>query len=111
LPVSGAAARRTRTGSCTCRGFELSADAQAFVATLGNGGWIFVFDWVSWVDDARRIIETDGLERTDLLTLRKLFTLLVRRDRFVEGSLGEAFESGLVVRILYRLRAIAPSET
>ena len=45
------------------------------------------------------------------VTLRKLFTLLVRRDRFVEGSLGEALESGLVVRILYRLRAIAVSGT
>jgi hypothetical protein len=87
--------------------FELSVDARAFVATLGKGGWIFVFDWMSWANDARQIIETDGLERADLLMLRKLLTLLVRRDRFVEGSLGEAFESGLVVRILYRLRAIA----
>jgi hypothetical protein len=87
--------------------FELSVDARAFTATLGKGGWIFVFDWMSWVDDARRIVETDELEGADLVTLRKLFTLLVRRDWFVEGSLGEALESGLVIRILRRLRAIA----
>jgi Family of unknown function (DUF6508) len=87
--------------------FELSDDAHAFVATLGRRGWIFVFDWMSWADDARRIIETDELKRADLLTLRKLLTLLVRRDRFVEGSLGEAFESGLILRILRRLQALA----
>jgi Family of unknown function (DUF6508) len=91
--------------------FELSADAQAFVSTLGKGGWVFVFDWMSWANDARQMIETGGLESADLLTLRKLLALLVRRDRFVEGSLGEAFESGLVLRILYRLRAIGASET
>lgn len=87
--------------------FELSRDAAASVETLGKHGWIFVFDWMSWAEDARRIVETDELERADVLTLRKLLTLLVRRDRFVEGSLGEAFESGLVLRILYRLRAVA----
>jgi hypothetical protein len=89
--------------------FDLSADASAFVAALGKGGWIFVFDWMSWADDARRIVETDELERADLLTLRRLLTLLVRRDRFVEGSLGAAFESGLVARILRRLQTIAAS--
>jgi len=90
--------------------FELSVDALAFSRTLGKHGWIVVFDWMSWTGDARRLVETDGLERADLLTLRKLLTLLVRRDRFVEGSLGEAFESGLVVRILYRLRALAADD-
>ena len=74
-----------------------------------QGGWIFVFDWMSWTDDARRIVETDDLERADLVTLRKLLTLLVRRDRFVEGTLAEASETGLFVRILHRLQAIAAS--
>ncbi len=87
--------------------FDLSAEALAFVRTLGNGGWIFVFDWMSWTDDAKRIVETDELERAGLMTLRKLLTFLVRRNRFVEGTLAEAFETGLFVRILCRLRAIA----
>jgi hypothetical protein len=83
--------------------FELSDDARAFVAELGRGGWVYAFDWRAWEDEARRLMEPDGLEHADVEDLRRLFTTLVRSDRFVEGQLAWAFESGLVVRILRRL--------
>jgi Family of unknown function (DUF6508) len=88
--------------------FELSPDASAFVDALRAHGLIVPFDWVAWHEEAECIVTGDGLEHADLLTLRKLLILLVRRDRFVEGSLGEAFASGLVVRIVRRLQELNP---
>lgn len=66
--------------------FEMSDDARAFVAELGRGGWVFVFDWRAWEDEARRLID-GGLEHADVDGIRRLFTTLVRSDRFVEGQL------------------------
>jgi hypothetical protein len=85
--------------------FELSDDARAFVAELGRGGWVFVFDWRAWEDEARRLID-GGLEHADVDGIRRLLTTLVRSDRFVEGQLGWAFESGLSERVLRRLREL-----
>jgi hypothetical protein len=86
--------------------FELSDDAQAFVGELGRHGWIVVFGWRAWEDDARELIEGDGLATADVETIRRLFTLLVRSDRFVEGQLAWAFESGLMTRVVQRLEAL-----
>lgn len=41
--------------------FELSPQALEFVGALGKHGWIVVFDWMAWDDEARRLIERDGL--------------------------------------------------
>lgn len=87
--------------------FELSADADAFVAELGRYGWVFPFDWGAWEDETKRLIDTDGIEHADVATLRRLLILLVRSDRFVEGQLGWAMESGLVARILRRLGEVS----
>ena len=85
--------------------FELSRDAEAFVRTLGKHGWVFVFDWMAWQDEARELID-GGLEHADVDDIRRLFTTLVRSDRFVEGRLAWAFESGLVARMVRRLREL-----
>lgn len=86
--------------------FELSEHASAFIAEVGRGGWIFVFDWPSWQDEAHRLIERGGLEGASTDDIRRLFTTLVRSDRFNEGQLAWAFESGLMVRILRRLEEL-----
>jgi uncharacterized protein DUF6508 len=86
--------------------FELSADARAFIAELGRYGWVYVFDWRAWEDEAKRLIDAGGVEVADLDNIRRLYTTLVRSDRFTEGQLAWAFESGLIVRILRRLREL-----
>jgi Family of unknown function (DUF6508) len=85
--------------------FELSEDASAFVTELGRGGWVYVFDWRAWEDEARKLID-GGLEQADVDGIRRLFTTLVRSNRFVEGQLAWAFESGLIARMVRRLREL-----
>ena len=46
------------------------------------------------------------VERVDATTIQKLLTTHSRADRFCEGHLASMFESGHIVAILWRLRAI-----
>ena len=62
---------------------------------------IIGFDWVAW-DEGRRMASDENFDfdSTDLVTKCKLITAIVRNDRFGEGALASAFESGLILKIL-----------
>ena len=62
---------------------------------------IISFDWGSW-DEGRQIASDEGFgfDSIDLVTKCKLITAIVRNDRFCEGALVSAFESGLILKIL-----------
>lgn len=62
---------------------------------------IINFDWGVW-DEGRKIASDEDFDfdSTDLITKCKLITAIVRNDRFCEGVLVSAFESGLILRIL-----------
>jgi len=63
------------------------------------------FDWQSW-EEGRKILTNPSFDfnTVDLETKRRLITLLVRSDRFNEGTLISAFESGVILRILKAMR-------
>jgi len=46
------------------------------------------------------------VETASLLELAQLLTAIHRGDRFMEGNIAGAFESGLIVRIVRRIRGI-----
>lgn len=62
---------------------------------------IINFDWGSW-EEGRKIASNENFDfdTLDLPTKCKLITAIVRNDRFCEGDLVSAFESGLISRIL-----------
>jgi hypothetical protein len=72
---------------------------------------IVSFDWGSW-DEGRKMAsdETFNFDSTDLVTKCKLITAIVRNDRFCEGALVSAFESGLIVKILKSIEKTVNSE-
>jgi hypothetical protein len=85
--------------------FEFSLEAKAFLGDLGEHGWIRPFDWGAWLQspDGKRVIHgPDGIETATPEDLRRALTAIVRSDRFTEGSIAGAFESGLLLRILRR---------
>lgn len=94
------------TGVITWPWIDYSRDVLAFVQALYDHGWVVSFDWGSWQDEAEQILAGDGVERADVETLRRLLTLISRKDRFCEGFLATAFESGWIVRILRRLNRL-----
>ncbi|MDM8537128.1 DUF6508 domain-containing protein [Desulfobacterales bacterium HSG17] len=59
------------------------------------------FDWGAW-EEGRKIANDEkfDFDTVDIPTKCKLITAIVRNDRFCEGALVSAFESGLILRVL-----------
>lgn len=64
-----------------------------------------VFDWTSW-KDGKSIIDNKNLDYTtlDMITLCKLLTFIIRRDRFHDGYMISCFEDGTVSKIIKALK-------
>jgi hypothetical protein len=90
--------------------FEFGPTAEAFRSAVGRGGWIVVgFDWMTWLqtdEGAAFRDRPDALATASPDDLARLLTAIVRSDRFVEGSIAGAFESGLLTRIAQRAAAL-----
>jgi len=66
---------------------------------------IIDFDWGSW-DEGRKMARTENfdIDTIDIPTKCKLITAIVRNDRFCDGALASAFDSGLLLKILKSIR-------
>jgi hypothetical protein len=83
---------------------------QSFVETAYQHGWVLTdFDWPEWTqsDEAARFRDDRAIDSATEEELAKLLTVCIRQDRFVEGTLLDAIESGLVLRIVPRAAALA----
>lgn len=89
------------------------ASSEAVLGTAGEllseawgRGWMVIFDWPSWREEARRLVEEPGaLGCADLDAARKLLTTYIRQDRFIEGSLEAEISAGALVPVFRRLVA------
>ena len=85
--------------------------AKDLVQSAYADGWVMMgFDWVTWSEtpEAEALRDDEAaLARASRLRLAKLLTTIIRQDRFVEGALLAAFESGLMLRILRRAAVLA----
>jgi len=84
---------------------------MSFVPAAYKFGWVLwgEFDWAEWMktQEAQRLRDDrEALSRATPDQLARLLTVLIRQDRFVEGALQSAFESGLLTRILERAASI-----
>lgn len=59
------------------------------------------FDWKSW-DQGRKIFKDENFDfdTTDICTICKYITTIIRADRFSEGALVSVFNSGQILRML-----------
>lgn len=92
--------------------FELSDRAIAFVTALG--GIIEPFDWPTWAATAEAkqlYADRAALAAATPEQLSKLATSLIRSDRFNEGELAAAFESGVMASIAHRAAVLAEART
>lgn len=66
---------------------------------------IIDFDWGSW-HEGREMARDESFDfnSVDIPTKCKIITAIVRDDRFCEGALVSAFESGIILKILKSIR-------
>lgn len=93
-------------------GFELSPVAEGFVSACYEAGWVQWpdFDWGTWKNsaEARQLyFDPAALETATPEQLSRLLTVLIRQERFVDGALNAAFESGVLLRILRRIAVLS----
>ena len=68
-------------------------------------GIVKVFDWASWQEGIDILNDSEAdFNGYDFDTLCKLVTLIVRGDKFCEGYLINAFETGSMTRIIEALQ-------
>ena len=88
----------------------LSMAAMEFIDAAYAMDWVLRnFYWSEWMQTPEAIALRDdpgALKRATPDQLAKLLTVLIRQDRFVEGALAGAYDSGLVTAILRRAASL-----
>lgn len=92
----------------------MSTLAEELVQTCYTAGWVRVdFDWREWMATERAnelLQEADALAGATSAELAQLLTVIIRQDRFIEGSLLEHFSNGLILGIVRRAAILATAE-
>jgi hypothetical protein len=91
-------------------GYRDQADDVDFATMCYDLGWVEPFDWVEWKETQEAVQLADDPEVLAKATseqLQKLLTVMIRQDRFVEGSLASHFNSGFIDRIIDRVAVLA----
>lgn len=90
--------------------FVMSPEMDGFLATAYADGWVLPgFDWGAWSEtsEATRLSSDSAfLASASVEQLEKLLTMLIRQERFAEGTLAAAHDSGWLARILRRADAL-----
>lgn len=88
---------------------EESSDIRAhriIYKTFYETNFLVDFNWSNWEKGRKIINSSDAIKIADLLTLRMLITIIVRNDRFNEGSFERAVENGTIRLILERVNEL-----
>lgn len=97
---------RPRDGVQSLGYFVFGPVGEAFLAAVRGNGWVVTgFAWPAWLetDEGRALRDRpDAVAAAGPDDLARLVTAIIRSDRFVEGSIAGAFESGLLARIARR---------
>ncbi|MFN7917883.1 MAG: DUF6508 domain-containing protein [Vicinamibacterales bacterium] len=84
---------------------------QKFVEAAYEHGWVRSgFKWGEWqqTDEAIQLLrDPEAISSADAEQLARVLTVVIRRDRFNEGSLIYDFRSGLITRIVRRAAVLA----
>ena len=90
--------------------YAFSAEADEFLNDVRGTGWVKPFDWPAWVSTKRgqRLMsDHDAVARATTDDLGRILTALVRQERFADGTLATAHDSGLLGAIARRAETLA----
>lgn len=102
------------TGVFILSAVEYAPVVDEFVEAAYSHGWVMDFDWPLWTqsEEARLLRDDEAtLNRASADQLLKLLTVCIRQERFCEGALLDAFNSGLILRIVRRAASLADHQS
>ncbi len=84
---------------------SLGVEAGRFYQMVYDYGWVCRLDWSAWRDTeagGRLMHDPDAMAQATEDDLARVLTTCVRADRFCEGYLADAFDTGLIGRAVLR---------
>ena len=87
----------------------LSDDAAAFVEAAYAAGWVIPLDWSAWMgtEEAKELVTSSArISTASEEQIAKLLTAHIRGDKFTDGVLLRAFESGLLGAVVRRAETL-----
>ena len=89
-------------------GQPFSSGAMEFLEGLYDNDWVSLqLNWLKWKERAGSYIDCpEAIASADTETIRMLFTIYARQDRYSSGIWRRLFENGHVLALLRRLRDI-----
>lgn len=85
---------------------RIADDLQPFVEACYDHQACIAFDWPTWKErEGQRFTTTGGLASASLDDCRRVLTVLLRQDRFIENSLAHHASSGFLGALLDRMAA------
>ena len=84
---------------------KLSAEAERLYKVAYDYGWVCRLDWMAWrgTEAGRRLMHVpDAMAQATEDDLALVLTTCLRADRFCDGYLAEAYDAGLIGRVVLR---------
>jgi len=100
--------KQTESGALTFPWVEQEPLIQEFVQLMYEKHLVVKFDWPNWQEGRDWYVLQDDSKyaKLDVETSLKLLTAIMRNDRFNEGALVNAFDSGTFPKIIQNLITI-----
>jgi len=106
-PGEWAETHESKKGILSFPAYNYNEKVDEFVETLYEEGFIIDFDWPRWQDQAGEFYSNPELLKTaDMLTVQRLLTTHIRKERFCDGHLACMLRNGHISAILHRLKEI-----
>ncbi|WP_240414921.1 DUF6508 domain-containing protein [Paenibacillus periandrae] len=81
--------------------------ASHFITILYENNIIVQFNWTNWIEEANTYFKSPSLiVNADLITIRQLFTTIIRADRFNAGMYATMIDKGVILALLKRLKVL-----
>ena len=95
-------------GECTgIEGYNYHPEINTFITDLYNMEFIQQFDWQEWIDELNKFTKNpELLKQADAKTIIKIFTTIVRGERFFAGILYNTIKDGFILKVLYRIKEL-----
>jgi len=102
-------ARTGEDGVIAVPWFDISEAGQQFVSEMYELGWVYDFDWMTWLGtpEAQELSrDPEPIAAANADDLGKLLTAIIRGERFGDGQLEGAFHSGILLAIARRAQEL-----
>jgi len=87
--------------------YTYSPLVDRFIQALEINGFCQPFDWPSWHNQAEAYMKDPSkLGNADIETIIKLFTIILRKERFCSGTIAAFLDNGFILTLLKRLGEI-----